>query len=85
MSDMQEQIDVATRLQVKWLKRMETMIDEGTITSTDMATLARFLLANGWTLDPSRLPQGLRDKLTKHVKFDADEDGEDQIRHLKLG
>lgn len=59
----QKQIKIAARLQLKWLERMETLLDEGTITSTDMATLARVLLSNGWNLDPSRLPKGLRDKL----------------------
>lgn len=63
----QEQIDIAERLQIKWLKRMDKMFDDGTITSTDMATLVRFLTANGWNLDPSRIPKGLRDKLTTSV------------------
>lgn len=61
------QIDLAAQLQLKWLERMNTLMDEGTITSTDLATLARVLLANGWTLDPARLPQALREKLTSKV------------------
>ena len=59
----EEQIDIAERLQGKWLKHMERMLDAGTITSTDMATLARLLMANGWALDPSKLSESLRNKL----------------------
>lgn len=60
---MKSQLDIAQRLQQKWLERMEVLLDEGAITSTDMATLARVLMANGWTLDPTKIPSGLRDKL----------------------
>lgn len=66
--DKQEQIELAERLQTKWLRRMEKLIDNGDATSTDMATLMRFLVANGWNLDPSRLPKGLQDTLTSHIK-----------------
>jgi hypothetical protein len=59
----QEQTDLAETLQGKWLRHMDKMFDAGTITSTDMATLARVLLTNGWTLDPSKLPAGLRKRL----------------------
>lgn len=76
----QRQIDIAERLQQKWLERMEYLLDSGEITSTDMATLARVLLQNGWSLDPSDLPQSLRDKLTKRVSFDDGLDGELNIR-----
>lgn len=62
-----KQIEIAERLQLLWLERMEVMMNEGTITSTDMATLARVLLANGWVLDPAQLPQGLRGKLTEAI------------------
>lgn len=63
----EEQLDIAERLQGKWLKHMERLLDSGTITSTDMATLARVLLANGWALDPSKLPQKLREKLIDSI------------------
>jgi hypothetical protein len=56
----EEQVDVAERLQGKWLMHMERLLDNGTITSTDMATLCRWLMANGWSLDPSKMPQKLR-------------------------
>jgi hypothetical protein len=62
-----EQLDIAERLQGKWLKHMERLLDSGTITSTDMATLARLLMANGWALDPSKLSPKLRDKLIDSI------------------
>jgi hypothetical protein len=63
----EEQIDVAERLQGKWLKHMEKLLDSGTITSTDLATLARLLMANGWQIDPAKLPEKLRDKLIDSI------------------
>jgi hypothetical protein len=56
----EEQVDVAERLQGKWLIHMERLLDNGTITSTDMATLCRWLMANGWSLDPTKMPQKIR-------------------------
>jgi hypothetical protein len=77
MASKDEQVAIAERLQLKWLTRMEKLLDEGDITSTDMATLVRFLTHNGWTLDPTRLPQGLRDKLTSGMKpEDFENDGD---------
>lgn len=71
------QVAIAERLQLKWLERMEMLLDAGEITSTDMATLVRFLVANGWTLDPTKMPTRLRDKLTTSLKpddFDSEAD-----------
>ena len=71
----QAQIEIAERLQLKWLEHMEELLkgdgDEG-MTSTDLATLARVLMHNGWTIDPAKLPQGLREKITIKAKFDDD-------------
>lgn len=72
----QEQIELADRLKTKWLMHMEHLLDTKVITSTDLATLCRLLLANGWSLDAKQLPRGLRDKLTKNVdpsKFEDDD------------
>jgi hypothetical protein len=77
MATKEEQVAIAERLQLKWLERMEKLLDNGEITSTDMATLVRFLMSNGWTLDPTRLPQGLKDKLTSGMRpDDFDNDGD---------
>ncbi len=65
-----QQVTIAERLQLKLLQRLETLLDDGKITSTDLATLARLLMSNGWTLDPTKVPQGIKDKLTKHINLD---------------
>lgn len=70
----QAQLELAVRLQLKWLERMITLFDLDRITSTDMATLARVLMANGWVLDPAQLPQGLRSKLTDTIPDPEDFD-----------
>lgn len=72
-----EQADIAARLQDAWLRHMEKLLDEGTATSTDLATLARLLMSNGWSLDPAQLPQSLKDMipgLPKAGELDDDDD-----------
>ena len=61
------QVEIAERLQMKLLQRLEYLLDEGEITSTDMATLARLLMSNGWSIDPTKMPQGIKDKITKVI------------------
>lgn len=68
------QQEIVERLQLKWLQRMETLLDEGDLSSTDAATLYRFMSDNGWSLDPAKLPQNLKDKLTDKVKFDEEDE-----------
>ena len=68
------QLEIAESLQIKVLKRFDTMLDSGEITSTDMATLVRLLSANGWQLDRSRVPSSLRDKLTQAIDPKSFED-----------
>lgn len=69
----EEQREVADRLQGKWLLHMERLLDNGTISSTDMATLSRWLMANGWSLDPSKMPQKIR-SLVEEIGPDAFEE-----------
>jgi hypothetical protein len=76
----QSQLELTERLQDKLLRRFETLLDEGTITSTDMATLTRLLLMSGWNLDRAKIPQSLQAKLTTHLD---PEDFSDEA-HLKL-
>lgn len=72
MSDTKkDQISLAERLQVALLEDFEKLLNEGRISPTDRATLARLLMQNGWSIDPTRLPQGLADKLTG--KYDPKE------------
>jgi hypothetical protein len=81
-AELRKQLDIKTRLETKWLERMEAMLDAKEITSTDMATLARVLMQNGWTIDADKLPQELRSKLTSVVSFEEG-DEEPKIRMIR--
>ena len=71
---LKQQVEVAQRLQTKWLTRMEKMLDDGEITSSDMNTLYRFFADNGWTVDLNRLPKKLKSMLEGvSPKFDEDD------------
>ncbi len=84
MSDAkQSQIERVERLQDLWLERMETMLKDGSITSTDMATLYRFFAQNGWTVDPAKLPKGLQSILTKNVDPKRFEDDDADVLPLR--
>lgn len=74
MSDLEKQQEIAERLQMKWLQRMEALLDSGELSSTDAATLYRFFADNGWSLDPAKLPQKLKEKLTKRIAFDEEDE-----------
>lgn len=51
------------------------------ISSADFKTIVQFLKDNGWSVDPSRIPESLVDQLTSKVAPDADiEDGVIPIR-----
>src|SRR6266568_2293328 len=67
--NIEAQIEISKRLQVKWLEHMDRLLDSGTITSTDLATLSRVLLHNGWSLDPKHLPKSIQDLMTKTLKL----------------
>lgn len=75
------QAEKAVKLQNLWLDRMVVLLETGIATSTDLATLSRVLLANGWSLDPKKLPKSLADKLTQNVEFD--ETGSPRMRMVK--
>ena len=73
----QKQIELAEKLQMKALEYFENGFDTGTLTATDVSTLVRLLSQNGWVLDPARVPQGLRDKLTSTLDpSDLEDDGD---------
>lgn len=71
------------RLQDLWLGHMERLLQDGSATSTDLATLARVLMANGWCLDRSRLPTGLSEKLLS--KLDPSTLDEDDAVIARIG
>jgi len=62
-----KQLEITERLQDKLLEFFETKLQDGTLSDTGAATLTRLLMANGWSLDPARLPQTVRDKLTRSI------------------
>jgi len=80
--ELKKQLEIKERLETMWLVHMEKLLQSGEITSTDMATLARVLMQNGWVIDAGKLPQQLRDKLTSNVSFEGDEE-EPKIRMMK--
>lgn len=78
MADNKElMIQLAEDLQLIWLQDMVKQYQENTINSTDRATLIRFLSQNGFSVDPSRVANGLKSKLTSTVRPEdfADDDG----------
>lgn len=75
MANKAKQIEIAERLQLKLLEHFEKQLNDGTIQATDAATLARLLMANGWSIDPVKVPARLRDILTQGIdatKIDED-------------
>lgn len=65
MDQKKEQIEITERLQIKLLERWERLMDDKELSATDAATLSRVLIQNGWNIDPSALPEGLKDKVSK--------------------
>lgn len=76
MADQNKQLDKAEALQDLLLDSFINLFKTNGETAADRATLAKLLKENGWSLDPSRLPQTLQDKLQLPPP-DLDED--DQI------
>jgi hypothetical protein len=62
------QVEIGQRLQLKLLEYFEGKLNDKTISPTDVSTLTRFLKDNGWSIDPSQLPDAIRGlvKLEKH-------------------
>lgn len=58
------------RIGQKWLDLIERKLDDKSINATEQAILARVLIQSGWNIDPTRLPKGLRDKLTEGLDLD---------------
>lgn len=80
--DVPEQVAKAQKLQTLLLLTYERRLERGTLSDTGLAALQRLLDANGWSLDPARIPQSLKDKLTSKVSA-KDLDGLDGILPLR--
>lgn len=61
MSDISDQIHLAQELQMSLLKDFKRMLEDGSATAADRATLRKLLADNGWSLDPSNLKRSLKD------------------------
>lgn len=61
------QLEIAARLQRKVLEVLEAKLDDGTISGPEMSTLVKLLSQNGWAIDPAKVPEGLRQKLTSVI------------------
>lgn len=74
----QEHIELAARLQDKLLQYYEKKLDANLLTDTGAANLQRLLMVNGWSLDPNKLSDNLKGKLTQSLDSmnlsDEDED-----------
>lgn len=60
------------RLRSLLLDNFTTLAESNELTPTDRRTLATLLKDNGMLLDPSALPQSLRDQLPASMRPDAD-------------
>lgn len=60
------QLEIMQRLQTKLLKQFEAKLDNGELSDTGMATLARMLSGMGWSIE-DEIANGLKSKLTKDV------------------
>lgn len=80
-----QQMEVFERLQLALLQDFETHLKDNTLSATDRATLVRLLEHNGWTLDAKRLPQGLKDRITKRVDPKSFDDGDADVVIGKIG
>ena len=63
----QGQVDKAEQLQELLLNDLKKLFKQGETTTPDRATLARLLKDNGWSVDPSMVPQELKEKLTSKI------------------
>jgi hypothetical protein len=76
-----QQITLSEEIQDLLLKNFKELLISGEASATDRATITRFLMGNGWSVDPSVLPQALLDKLqTSITADDLDEDDIIDIR-----
>lgn len=71
-----EVLDIVEKLKLGVLKEFQRKLEDKSLSGTDLSTLVRLLEHNGWVLDPSRIPQGLKDKLLSTIdpkKFSKDD------------
>jgi hypothetical protein len=74
-----EHLQILKRMQTKILKEYERRLDEGVISDTGLKDLAKMVRDAGWNLDPSKVPQTLKDKLTQNIDPSALDDMDDDV------
>lgn len=74
MADQNAQLDKAEALQDLLLDSFMELFKTKSETAADRANLIKLLSSNGWSIDPSRLPQTLQDKLQTLPPPDLDDD-----------
>ncbi len=55
------------------------LFNAGEASPTDRATLLRLLTANGWSIDPGKLPADLRQHVAGSLPVDAGLDDPDEV------
>jgi hypothetical protein len=56
-----DQVEIAKQIQEMLLENFLEILSDGTITSTDRATIVRWLTANGWSVDETDAADDLRE------------------------
>lgn len=77
---LKDQIERAQRLQDKLLETYEKRLDAGTLSDTGIAALQKLLQSNGWSLDETKLPKGVRDLVPNLPKPDEFDDTDEDLR-----
>jgi hypothetical protein len=80
MADEQEDKKAKQQAQIVKVEQLQDLLLDDWIdaiknnraSATDRATIARFLVQQGWSVDPSQIPQELKDVLTSRKRFDDD-------------
>lgn len=68
----EKNVKLAEKLQTLVMEDFVRLAENQELTPTDRRTIVQLLQQNGWTLDPTKIPQGIRDKL-KNLRIDAPE------------
>jgi hypothetical protein len=69
MSSDDQQMKLMERLKIALLEDFMRLYEEGKLSPTDRRTIFQMLKENGWTLDPSRIPQSLVDSIKDKYKL----------------
>jgi hypothetical protein len=77
MDEVKPALTQRDRLGQKLLDLFEQKLKDGTLNATEQAVLARILIQSGWNIDPTRIPQGLKDKLLEGLDINDEATAEE--------